>query len=157
MKIVYSCYGGAHSSRAAAAMHLGLLPMDRPPRPAEVLAVPRFDGTTPRELGLLEHVGTDCSGHEVYVLGRGPAREVARRAFQSGFELAGGAPGSLLFVDTLAAVNLPMRIGGFLSRRLGLVALGRPLAVYGTIRAHPHLARIVQETQRRAGAACGAR
>ncbi|HPZ72110.1 MAG TPA: DUF3189 family protein, partial [Peptococcaceae bacterium] len=30
MKIIYNCYGGAHSSVTAAALHLGLLPEARP-------------------------------------------------------------------------------------------------------------------------------
>jgi len=147
MKIIYSCYGGAHSSRVAAAIHLGTLPLDRKPHPGELLAVPRFDDVPHDEMGHLDHLGKDSFGHDVYVLGRGGAGEVAVRALVHGFELAGGTRSDLLFVDTLKAVNLPMRVGGFLSRRLGLVALGRPLVVYGTLRAYSHLTRLVRQTK----------
>lgn len=155
MKIVYSCYGGAHSSRVAAAIHLGRLPGDRPPSPRELLAVPRFDDVGSDELGLADHIGQDAQGHDVYVMGRGPARQVAVRALQSGFDLGGGARDQLLIVDTLAAVNLWMRIGGFLSRRLGLVSLGRPLVVRGTIKAYADLVRLVDEAKRKIAPAPG--
>lgn len=149
MKVVYSCYGGAHSSRAAAAIHLGLLPADRAPRPRDLLSIPRFDDVGAGDMGILDFMGSDVQGHEVYVLGRGAAREVAERALKSGFALAGGSPDEILFVDALAEVNLIMRVGGFLSRRLGWVALGRPLAAYGTAKAFPRLVRLVEEVKRK--------
>src|SRR5690606_1821093 len=49
----------------------------------------------------------------------------------------------------LQTVNLPMRVGGYLSRRLGWVAVGRPLVVFGTRRAFPALVQLVEETRRK--------
>ena len=120
MKIVYSCYGGAHSSQVAAAIHLGLLPVDRIPRPDEILALPRFDRVTDEERGIVEYAGKDEEGHEVYVMGRGPGLQVVERAFRSGFWVGGGEPDQLLFVNTLTTVNLAMRVGGLPFPPVGL-------------------------------------
>lgn len=147
MHVVYSCYGGAHSSRTAAAIHLGRLPVDRVPGAREILAVPGFDRVENDRLGIAELAGVDDAGHRVYVLGRGPRPGIVERAFQSGFRAGGGDPDQLLFVNTLSTVNLLMRVGGFLSRRLGWVRLGRPLVVLGTRRAYPAIVRLVQETR----------
>src|SRR5690606_6242523 len=139
MKVVDSCYGGAHSSQVAAAIHLGRFPGHRPPTAEELLSLPRFDRVSDDHQGIAEFVGTDEDGHEVYVLGRGPAAEAVERAFRSGYRIAGGDDRQLLFVNALQTVNLPMRVGGYLSRRLGWVAVGRPLVVFGTRRAFPAL------------------
>lgn len=147
MKIVYSCYGGTHSSRTAAAIHLGHLPMDRVPDARELLTLPRFDRVADDELGIAEFAGIDDRGHHVYVLGRGPWLRIVERAFRSGYQLGGGDPRQLLFVNALPTVNTLMRVGGFLSRRLGWVALGRPLVVYGTRLAYPDLVRLVHATR----------
>lgn len=149
MKVVYSCYGGAHSSQVAAAIHLGRVPGHRPPTPEELLSLPRFDRVGADSHGIAEFMGTDEDGHDVYVLGRGPASKVVERAFMSGFLVAGGDNRQLLFVDALQTVNLPMRVGGYLSRRLGWVAVGRPLVVFGTRRAFPALVQLVEETRRK--------
>ena len=43
MKIIYSCYGGTHSSPIAAAIHLGRLPDDRIPSPEELMKTDYYD------------------------------------------------------------------------------------------------------------------
>ena len=40
VKIIYSCYGGAHSSIIASAIHMGYLPTDRIPSVEEILSTP---------------------------------------------------------------------------------------------------------------------
>ncbi len=149
MKVIYSCYGGAHSSPVAAAIHLGLLPEDRVPEPGALMRIPRFDRVGSEEQGRAAFIGKDASGHEVYVLARGPAGKAVERAFFSGASLAGADPSEFLLVDTLVCVNLSMRVGGFLSRRLGWTALGRPIVLWGTRRAYANLVRLVRETKGR--------
>lgn len=153
MHVVYTCYGGAHSSPVAAALHLGLLPRDRPPSAAQLLAVPLFDRTERQDFGKLQHVGVDGAGNRVYVLGRGTRGRSVLRALACGAYLAGLDPLDLVFVDTLVTVNLWMRIGGFLSRRLGWVPLGRPLVIFGTRRAFRAIVRLVEQAE----AVCRAR
>lgn len=149
MYIVYTCYGGAHSSPVAAAVHLQRLPRHRTPAPAELMSLSLFDRTESSGHGILRHVGVDGAGNRVYVLGRGRGSQSVLHALKSGFLLAGGIEEELLLVDTLGAVNVWMRIGGFLSRALGWVWLGRPIVIFGTRRAYPHLVRLVEQVEAR--------
>lgn len=150
MKIVYDDYGGAHSTPVAAALHLGRMRADRCPTNAELMALPLFDRVTRAGQGYLISMGTDAEGHEVYILGRGPSGIIVERALVSGSTLAGGLPACTMFVETLSCVNLWMRVGGFLSRALGWVSLGRPLVLYGTRTAFPSLVKLVALTKSRA-------
>lgn len=145
--IVYCCFGGTHSSPVAAAIHLGLLPRDRVPTWTELMAVPFFDRMTKEERGRLLPFGTDGRGRHVFVLGRGPDPRSVESAVRSGWVAAGGPRDGLRFVDTLGCVNGWMRVGGFLSRAVGLVKLGRPLVLFGTQRAYRALCRLVEETE----------
>ena len=43
MKVIYHCYGRAHSSVIAAYLHLGKLPMQGPVTKEQIMAVPEFD------------------------------------------------------------------------------------------------------------------
>lgn len=152
MQIVYHCFGGAHSSPVAAAIHVGMLPADRVPEAAAIASVPHFDATPSERWGELLPVGRDVHGHPVFVMGHGPHGSVARQALASGYRLAGGDPDQLILVDTLPCVNVWMRVGGYLSRRLGLVSLGRPLVIWGTRRAYPRLAALARQTLARCSA-----
>lgn len=148
MKLIYCCYGGAHSSPVAAAIHLGWLPETERPSPEQILALPRFDRVSSDEFGVPEQMGVDEDGHEVYVMGRGDRPEVVERAVLSGVRLAGSDPSQVVFVSTLECVNLAMRIGGFLSRTAGLPRWGRPIVLWGTCRAYADLVKLVQKTKR---------
>ncbi|HEY8426350.1 MAG TPA: DUF3189 family protein [Limnochordales bacterium] len=152
MPIVYHCFGGAHSSPVAAAIHLGMLPLDGTPPPEAIRAVPHFDTTPTDHWGRLLPMGQDAHGHAVFVMGHGPHAKLALQALLDGYRLAGGDPDQLVVVDTLRCVNVWMRVGGYLSRRLGLVRLGRPLVIWGTRRAYPRLASLVRETLARCSA-----
>jgi hypothetical protein len=44
-------------------------------------------------------------------------------------------------------VNLPMKLGGFMSRRLGMVKLGRPIVVAGTRLAFPAIKDLVNKVK----------
>lgn len=148
--IIYHCFGGTHSSVVAAAIHLGRLDRLRPPSAGELMALPLFDRGDATLWGCLRLLGQDRCGRRVYVLGRGPQGAATARALLAGFQLAGGLEGdqALLLVDTLACANTLMRVGGFLSRRLGLVRLGRPLVIWGTRRAYPRLVALVEQVER---------
>lgn len=147
MKVVYCCFGGSHSSPVAAAIHLGRLPADRVPFVQDLMALDLYDNTSNADMGTPVLVGVDEAGHEVYVLGRGKGAGIVERALVSGWRLAGRDDVPFLFADTLRCVNLWMRIGGFLSRGLHLVALGRPLVLYGTRLAFYRLVDFVQSVK----------
>lgn len=156
MKIIYDDYGGAHSTQVAAAMHLGRLPGDRVASAAELMALPLFDRTTSDYHGCLMFMGKDEYENEVYVLGRGSGNKNIERAIASGLAVAGADQVHLRFFDTLSCVNLWMRIGGFFSRAIDWVWLGRPLVIYGTQRAIPALRKVVARAKQCSAQGAGA-
>lgn len=150
MLIFYCCYGRAHSSVAAAALHLGWL---KNPRPSlqEIMRLPYFDEATSRDFGVPLPVGRDSGGNEVYILGHGPSAKLVERALTSTLELCGWKESQFLVVETAECLNLWTRLGGFLSRRLGLVFPGRILAAAGVRRSLPCLSHCVARAQAAAG------
>ncbi|MDI6871294.1 MAG: DUF3189 family protein [Bacillota bacterium] len=148
MNVVYHCYGSAHSSVTAAAIHLGLLPRDRRPTEAELLAVPRFDRTLTRELGTPFFVGRDRAGRGVYALGRGRAARLVLNCLESLVELEGASPVAVVMINALPRLSLVTTVGGTLSRGLGLIWPGRPLTLWGVRRCYFRFVRLVEETER---------
>lgn len=132
-----------------AAIYLGLLPADRVPAQAEILAVRHFDGLRNDELGRVLFLGTDEGGIDVYVIGSGPARDMVPRAVKSFLGLNGLDPGLAEFVDCLALADVLTRVGGFLSRRLGLIWVGRNLAAYGIRRNYRRFVELAQSVRDR--------
>ncbi|WP_258359028.1 DUF3189 family protein [Moorella sulfitireducens (nom. illeg.)] len=147
MVVVYHCFGGSHSSITAAAIHLGLLPRNRLPTAAELLALPYFDGRSRGEEGELKFIGIDEYGNKIYAAGK---KNLGSRFEALLYDLAAilGIKGQeILLIDTSPLVNLLMRIGGFTSRRIGLTFLGRPVVVLGTRRAFPGLVKLVEQNK----------
>ncbi|MBO8141582.1 MAG: DUF3189 family protein [Firmicutes bacterium] len=149
VRVIYTCYGGTHSSPVAAAIHLGHLPRRRIPTAGQIMAVPLYDKIDGKSRGELFLAGKDRLGNEVYVLGRGrESASTVARLIEGGLKLA-GADVSWVLADTLPCVNGLMRLGGFLSRNVGLVTVGRPAVLLGTRLAYPRLVRLVEDVERR--------
>lgn len=147
MKIIYHCFGGTHSSVTAAAIHLGLLPRDRLPTLRELLAIPFFDRRDGSAQGKLAFMGRDEWDNEIYVVGRQNRPQVLTEVF-TGLAAAFDIPReSFSLVNVMDRVNIAMKIGGALSRRLGWVTLGRPLVAWGTRRAYPGLRAVALEVR----------
>ena len=147
MKVFYHCYGSSHTSVVAAAIHVGGLAPDRLPRLGEIQDVPHFDRIRAAELGTVFVSGRGPDGEEVLVVGFGPGRKIVREAVLSLLELKDVPPNDYLLVDALDGANWMVRIGGMLSRRLGLVSIGRPLAALGIRLMFRRLVRLVEKTQ----------
>jgi hypothetical protein len=148
LKIVYHCYGGAHASPTAAAIHLGILPTNRRPTFAELLEVPRFDSIRGWEHGKLFLAGVDNTGNEVYTMGRRNSAKLVINIIKEFTSLCGGDPEEYYFVNCVQLLNPFMVTGGYSSRALGWVGFGRPIVTFGTILSFPVLVRIVQRTIR---------
>ncbi len=149
MKIVYHDYGGSHSTATAVAIHLGLISATTVPSAQELLRkVPLFDRLTAEDHGRLYHMGEDTDGNSIYILPRRSQKLLVLNAVKSTISLLGDNPDDWLFIDTIPTVNIWMRIGGYLSRRQGMVALGRPLVTYGTQKAFPHISTLVRQTKK---------
>ncbi|MGD8401100.1 MAG: DUF3189 family protein [Bacillota bacterium] len=147
MKVVYHCYGGAHASPTAAALHLGLLPLDSRPRTQDFYRlIPYYDRITRGEHGKMIKMGVDTNGHEVFVLGRRNSASMVIRAIKEFSRLNGIDPQQYYFVDVVQLGNPFMVVGGFTSRGLGFVKLGRPLVSFGTGLSFAVLVRIVRRT-----------
>lgn len=147
MKIIYNCYGGAHSSVTAAALHLRLLSDTGCPSSAELLNLPYFDGQIRKDHGRLRFVGFDYWGNEVYIASKKNLGKFYGRIMKHLLLLGGEKPENFVFIDTMPYVNIWMVIGGFLSRRLGLTRIGRPIVIYGTKKAYwkfVHLIHLVK-------------
>ncbi|HHY61098.1 MAG TPA: DUF3189 family protein [Clostridia bacterium] len=150
MYIIYHCYGGAHSSVTAAAIHLGLLPEDRLPRPEELMALPFYDQTTARDHGRLRCLGEDVAGNRVFVIGRRGLKDCFTTLVETFSSRLQIPREELLIVDTVPCVNLMMMVGGFTSRRLGWTKIGRPLVIRGTQKAFGHFVRLVRTVKAQA-------
>lgn len=131
MKVFYYCYGSAHSSVVAAAIHLGYLPTDRIPKDKEFIELPHYDKTCSYEIGKPFYIGDDDGGNQIFIIGMGKERELIKRVIISFLRHNGVDIGQILMINTLRNVNIKTKLGGFLSRKLGLVSLGRPLTIKG--------------------------
>jgi len=149
LRIFYSCYGSAHSSILASAIHLGKLPAERRPSCREILDLPGFDRMESRNIGTPIFIGRDDRGVEVYAIGFRSGRYLLAQAVTSLLRIYGIPEQEMLLVNSLAYVNLLTRLGGFLSRRLGLVSVGRPLAGFGIWLSYPDFAAMVQKVKAR--------
>ncbi|RKD34682.1 DUF3189 family protein [Thermohalobacter berrensis] len=147
MNIIYHCVGGSHSSVIASAIHLGILPIDKKPSLEEILSVPYFDRLNKQDRGKIIFRGIDKDNNKIFTLSRQFAPNIVIPAIKDSWELAGGSKNELLAINTMSAVNLLMKIGGFSSRRLKLVSLGRPIVARGTLLAYNDLVNIVQNTK----------
>jgi hypothetical protein len=150
VKIIYHCYGGAHSSVTAAAIHLGLLDSDRPPTSAELEGLPFYDRMVRADHGRIYFAGIDAQGNEVHVLGRRFMPQIAERVVRGVAEVYGQDPAGLLLVNVLSSVNVLMKLGGFVSRGMLLPSFGRPVVEIGTASAFRTISRIVREARARA-------
>lgn len=128
MLIFYCCYGRAHSSVVAAALHLEQLSVYTP---TAISKLQYFDQATAQDMGIPKLVGIDTAGNLVFVLGRGPATILVENTLKSVLLAGGVEEKHILFIDLQPHLNFCTRLGGFLSRRLGFVFLGRQLAAYG--------------------------
>lgn len=143
MKIIYHCFGGSHSSVTAAAIHLGLLPTSPTPSAQDFMALPYFDKTPGAVYGVIRFMGQTSEGDEVYALGKKNLGGRMNQVFLGLAELL-RVEDQIIVVNTMPYVNILMMLGGFLSRRLGIVFPGRPILIWGTRLAFPDLVGLVK-------------
>ena len=147
MKIIYYCYGGSHSSVTAAAIHLGYLMPDKKPTSDALMRVPLFDRQTDKDHGKFTLLGQDEMGNEVYTCGCRSLGTKIEKTLYGIAKITNTTMDDVVFVDTLKGVNNLMRIGGFLSRKLRLVAIGRPIVIKGTQDAFNSFVKIVKHVK----------
>lgn len=146
MIIIYHCFGGSHSSVTAAAVHLGLLGKNRIPSDEELMAIPYFDKTVNGDFGHIRFMGVDEYNNRIYVLGKKALGDRCNNTL-IGIGRVLGSSEKVLPVNTMTSVNWLMKLGGFSSRRLGIVWPGRNLVSYGTRKAFFDLVNLVEITR----------
>lgn len=157
MIYIYHDYGGTHTTALAAAYHLSKLPKDRPPSKQEILGVDYFNRLTSKDFGRLIFHGLDEEGNPVFTVGKGgskvmlPAMIHLSRVLQDKFR----HDETIVFSNTSPTVPLVMSIGGFLSRRLKMDALGVPLLVKGAEQCCRNIQSLVEHTKNTAAARTG--
>ncbi|MBO8168352.1 MAG: DUF3189 family protein [Thermoanaerobacteraceae bacterium] len=147
MKIIYNCFGGSHSSVTAAAMHLGLISENRVPTAEELKAIPYFDEQLAEDHGDFKYMGEDEQGNQVYVVGRRNLGSLFEPLIHGIARIFSISPKEYLIVNTMPCVNWIMVLGGILSRKLGMVSLGRPIVIYGTQQAHGNFVKLVNRVK----------
>ncbi|MDP3486859.1 MAG: DUF3189 family protein [Bacillota bacterium] len=147
MEIIYCCYAGAHTSITAAALHVGLLDPSAKPTLSDILALPNFDTTSQGQIGRVFKFGVDQLGNNVYVAALGPARQATLSALKLMLQESGVRKQETLIVNALSCVSLGVRVGGFLSRRLGFVGIGRPMCAQGIVRHFECFEKLVVEAR----------
>lgn len=120
-RVFYVCYAGTHSSVLAASLHTGMLR-----RGCRMCDLPLFDRRTHRDIGIPARVGIDLSGAEVYALGTGWLSRSVELAACDIIELVSPEAKACL-CSVRGYLDFGARVGGFTSRRIGMVRLGRRL------------------------------
>lgn len=144
MIVIYYDVGGAHSSCAAANMHIGKLPMDRVPSGKELLSLPTFDKIEKKDIAHLIFIGEDEYKNKVYTISCQRKDKYVLSALKDMYKELTGSTKGLILACTQPAVNILMKIGGCSSRRFHLVSFGRPIVIKGTQKAYFNIRDIVK-------------
>ncbi|SES67210.1 DUF3189 family protein [Anaerobranca gottschalkii] len=145
MKIFYYCYGGAHSSVIAAALHLEKI--SYPLNYQEILDFPYFDLNTPKEKGMPILLGKDVKGNEIYFVGYGKNKEMIVKLLKSFLKIHGVKDEEFLFVNALERINWRVKLGGFLSKALNLKKIGSRFTALGIVLSGPQIKETVENVK----------
>ena len=148
MKVIYSCFGGAHSSVVTAAIHMGYLPMNRLPSKKEILTIPFYDKAENNEIGIPRCMGVDANHRIICFMGLGHARHYYTTMLYEFYnEISVTKNKDVIIIDVTSLLNGSTRLGGFLSRKLKIVGIGRPLTVFGIQRKYKYFTELVQNVK----------
>jgi hypothetical protein len=148
MIYIYYDFGGTHSSSIAAAIHLKLIPADRVPGKADVINVPMFDKLSFQDRAKIVYRGTDNEGNKVFTLGYGIHKKMVFCLQNAIYMLHQqyGFNERMVLSSTAPTVPLSMTFGGFFSKVLKLVFIGRPLLIKGARKNFKKMAKLVEIT-----------
>ncbi|MHC0038343.1 DUF3189 family protein [Pseudoneobacillus sp. C159] len=150
MIFIYHDFGGTHTTSLAAAYHLNILnDSEKIPDRDTILSVPYFNKLSKKDAGNFIFHGEDDAGNRVYTLGRRSSKLVVPSLVHFSEIMVNGYQFNekIIFSNTSPVVPLPMTLGGFFSRGLGLDFIGVPLLVIGAQKCCKHIAQLVEETK----------
>lgn len=131
----------------AAALHLGRLDPNRLPSGRELQSLPYFDRRPRGMEGWILFLGRDEYRNEIYVVGKRSMGETFDNLIVDLIRALDLPREEVLLLDTAPLVNWPLAVGGFLSRRMGITSIGRPLVIWGLRRIFARLAAFVRENR----------
>jgi hypothetical protein len=147
MHIVYHCVTGCHSSSTAAAIHLGMLPIDYKPSYHDLISVPFYDELEEKDRGKLINRGTDDKGNSIYTLSRKYLPHLILPVVLDTWKIFNQSQDQLMLINTQPCVNGFMKLGGYLSRGMKFTKVGRPMVAKGTLYSYNDIANIVKNTR----------
>lgn len=109
--------------------------------------LPLYDKMENEDIGTPIFVGTDEYGSDVYIMGMRNAREVIIPSIKSMLNENSIANNHILFVNALIKLHPITALGGILSRRLGLIGLGKPLTIWGIRRYYNYFVELVEKVK----------
>lgn len=109
--------------------------------------IPFYDKMENEDIGTPIFVGTDEYGIDVYIMGMRNAREVVIPSIKSMLNENAIHNNHILFVNALIKLHPMTALGGILSRRLGLIDLGKPLTVWGIRRYYNYFVELVEKVK----------
>ncbi|MFZ5968145.1 MAG: DUF3189 family protein [Bacillota bacterium] len=145
MHIIYHCSWGSHASAIAAAIHLKMLPRDHIPSKNDISNMPFFDTIEKVDVGKIIFRGMDEHGHSIYTLACQKVPHLVLPAVEDMWHTLGQRKDQLLVIDMGSKSNLSMKLGGYFSRKLNRVNLGRPILLRGTCTVYPMIAHAVED------------
>ncbi|MDD3838949.1 MAG: DUF3189 family protein [Clostridia bacterium] len=146
MYIFYACYGSAHTSITAASIHLGYLPDDHVPLADEFNKVPFYDQMPPEKIGSPLYMGIDSYRNQIFSIGMKSSRKIVTNSIYSLLNI-NGVKKNIIIINSLIDLNLFTMTGGFMSRRMNWVLIGRPLTVYGIRKSYRKLVDLVESVK----------
>jgi len=135
----------------AAFIHLDLLPVDCVPDRGTFYRIPFYDRQESGEHGHIFFVGVDKRGNEIYVTAQRGRPEVLSNIFQGLARMFNIPSQEYLLINMTPNINPVMRLGGYLSRRLGMITLGRPIVILGTRASYFRLVDLVKKVKQELG------
>ncbi len=147
MKLFYCCYGGAHTSVTCASIHLGYLPADRVPEASEFLGVPFYDKMENKKLGTPVFMGRDNLGWDIYIIGMKNAKQLVIPSMKSYLNACSVDQKDFILVNALIELHPITSIGGVLSRKFGILSVGRPMTVWGIRKTYPRFIALVEQVK----------
>lgn len=148
MELFYCCYGGAHTSVTCASIHLGYLPDNRVPSAAEFAELPFYDKMDNHKLGTPVYMGRDIQGWDIYIIGMKNAKTLVIPAIKSYLNVCSRDQSDFKLINALIELHPITSIGGVITRKLGLISLGRPMTIWGIRKTYPQFLKLVEEVKK---------
>jgi hypothetical protein len=110
-------------------------------------AIPFYDEMDEDQLGKWVFMGTDEFNNDIYICGVKGDKDLAINAVYSYLNISGITADHIIMVDALITLHPLTSIGGYMSRHLRWVKLGRPLSIEGIMRTYGQFVELVDKVK----------